>query len=119
MKQQIATSLQRKTQLVLALFLLLSAVGVLTSGYTQERQLTLKDTSIEVDERTLRPKDAYKFELNSNKQLVVIERKTNKKVVTVTDSGCTSCSNGKNCTGLVELDGTYVCSGGCDTCKRK
>jgi hypothetical protein len=119
MKQQIATLLQRKAQLVLALFLLLSAVGVLTSGYTQERQLTLKDTSTQVDERTLKPKDAYKFELNSNRQLVVIDRQTNRKVVTVTDGPCTSCSNGKNCTGLVDMDGTYFCSGGCDTCKLK
>ena len=119
MKQRIVTSLQHKTQLVLALFLLLSAVGVLTSGYTQERQLTLKDTSTQVDERTLRPKDAYKFELNSNRQLVVIERKTNKLVLTVTDPPCRSCSNGANCTGLVDMEGKYGCSGGCSTCGLK
>ena len=109
MNDQITTSFQRKAQLVLSLCLLLGALGVLASGYTQEAQrpLTLRDTVIKEDAQTLRARDGFEF-VKAGKLIKVVERKTRRFVVMgdgICGGGCSACS------ALLDPDGKTKCKG--------
>lgn len=110
MNNQIATSLQRKAQIVVSLCLLLGALGALTIGYTQEskRPLTLRDAVIKEDARTLRAREGFKFEKTADKKISVVEIKTRRRVVMgdgICGGGCSACS------AILDMDGKTKCLG--------
>jgi cell division protein FtsL len=110
MNKKIATSLQRKSKLVLSLCLLLGALGALTIVYTQkaQRQLTLRDAVIKENARTLRAREGFRFEKNADKKISVVEIKTRRRVVMgdgICGGGCSACS------ALLDMDGKTRCLG--------
>lgn len=109
MNDQPVPLLHRKVPLILLVGVLLSALGVLVSGFTQKAQAPLKvrDIVIKENAQTLRAKAGFEF-VQEGKRIKVVERSTRRFVVMgdgICGGGCSSCS------ALLDANGKTVCKG--------